>query len=235
MNPEAVDELLACYALDAIDDADRRLVDDIVADDPDARARLDQLQRAATLSAHEVGPPDHVWEGLAARAFPGSESTAPPRHTVFSRRRRGRTRLLVAAAAACIAVLIVGVTLTVTAEQSTQPSLAAVASAAKRAAGARLVALRASDGTEAATAVVLPDGSGYLTSHLGDLEPGRTYQLWGAAGGETVSLGVLGPHPGVVAFTAVGSTRQLLITDEAAPGVPVTHRAPSAVGDLPPA
>jgi len=232
MNPEQLDELLACYALDALDDADRRLVDELLAEDQNARARLDELQRAVVLSAHEVGPPDHVWDGLASRAFPGQEPLMAPRLAPFARRRRVRARLLVGAAAACVAALVTGLVLTTTASNSPGPQLSAVASASARAPGARLVALHTADGAEAATAVVLPDGSGYLTSHLGRLGPGRTYQLWGSTGDQTISLGVLGPHPGVVAFTAVGSTRRLLITSEAAPGVPVTHRAPAAAGDL---
>ncbi len=237
MNPDRLDELLACYALDALDDADRRLVDEVVADDADARARLAALQRAVVLSAHEVGPPDHVWDGLASRAFPGQEPLVAPRLAPFVRRRRIQTRLLVGAAAACVAALVTGVILITTASGGggARPQLAAVAQASARVPGARVVALRADDGTEAASAVVLPDGSGYLTSRLGRLGPGRTYQLWGSTGPQTISLGVLGPDPGVVAFTAVGNTDRLLITDEAAPGVPVTHRTPTAAGDLPPA
>jgi hypothetical protein len=235
MNSERLDELLACYVLDALDDADRRLVDELLAEDPAPRARLDELERAVVLSAHEIGPPDHVWEALASRAFPGQEPIVAPRLAPFTRRRRVRTRLLIGAAAACVAALVTGLVLTTTASNSAGPHLAAVASASARAPGARQVALHSGDGTEVATAVVLPDGSGYLTSRLGHLGPGRTYQLWGSTGDQTISLGVLGPHPGVVAFTAVGSTSRLLITDEAAPGVPVTHRAPTAVGDLPPA
>lgn len=240
MNPEQLDELLACYALDALDaldDADRRLVDEVVAEDADARARLAALQRAVVLTAHEVGPPDHVWEGLASRAFPGQEFLVAPRLAPFARRRRIQTRLLVGAAAACVAALVTGVVLitSVSGGGGARPQLASVAQASARAPGARVVALRADDGTEAASAVVLPDGSGYLTSRLGRLGPGRTYQLWGSTGQQTISLGVLGPDPGVVAFTAVGNTDRLLITDEAAPGVPVTHRTPTAAGDLPPA
>jgi cytochrome c-type biogenesis protein CcmE len=111
MNPDRLDELLACYALDALDDADRRLVDELLTEDPAARARLDELEEAVVLSGHEVGPPDHVWEGIARRAFPGQEPIVAPRLAPFTRRRRVRTRLLIAAAAACVAALATGLVL----------------------------------------------------------------------------------------------------------------------------
>jgi len=80
--------------------------------------------------------------------------------------------------------------------------------------------------------VILHDGTGYLTSALPALGPGRTYQLWGARGTSVVSLGVLGPHPSVAAFSAAGRPSSLAITDEVAGGVAVSRNAPTAVGDV---
>ena len=51
------------------------------------------------------------------------------------------------------------------------------------------------DGNVLATAVVLPDGTGYLTSELPALPAGRTYQLWGVDNRNTISLGVMGRNP----------------------------------------
>ena len=49
--------------------------------------------------------------------------------------------------------------------------------------------------------VILPSGSAYVINHR-LRRPGRrteTYQLWGVEQGRTVSLGLLGNHPGEVA------------------------------------
>ncbi len=116
---------------------------------------------------------------------------------------------------------------------SSNPSLSAAARAADGAAGARQADLRGSDGTTAASAVVLPNGAGYLTSQLAPLPTGRTYQLWALTTNGAVSLGVLGPHPQVVAFTLVGGARQLVITNETAGGVTESQQAPTASGELP--
>jgi hypothetical protein len=67
---------------------------------------------------------------------------------------------------------------------------------------------------------VLDDGTGYLaTSELPRAPDGRTYQLWGAAGDELVSLGVLGGDPAdVVAFEA-GDVDALALSVEEGPQV----------------
>lgn len=234
MTPEELDELLAAYALDAIDDDDRRLVDERVASDPEARQRLAQLEEAVMLAAHELGPPDHVWDRLAADVFPGEPRVPHPRLLVNRARPRRSARRIVAglAAAACIAALATGIVLATTAG-SPNPNLSAAAHAAQDAPGARLADLRGTDGTVAASAVVLPNGSGYLTSQLSALATGRTYQLWALTSNGAVSLGVLGPHPQVAAFTLVGGARRLIVTNEAAGGVAESQQAPTAAGDLP--
>jgi hypothetical protein len=108
---------------------------------------------------------------------------------------------------------------------------AALARVAATAPGARHVSLTDQAGNTLATAVVLRDGTGYLTSQLPPV-PGQTYQLWGITRQGTVSLGVLGPDPSTVAFHAAVPTQSLAITTEAAGGVPVSRNAPDAVGDV---
>ncbi len=66
MTPEEFDDLLAAYALDAVDDDDRRTVDERLAIDPEARQRLAALEGVVRLAAHELGPPDHVWPASPA-------------------------------------------------------------------------------------------------------------------------------------------------------------------------
>jgi anti-sigma-K factor RskA len=109
---------------------------------------------------------------------------------------------------------------------------AELARVAATAPGARHASLTDQDGNTLATAVVLGDGTGYLTSELPRVPAGQTYQLWGITKTGTVSLGVLGPNPTTVAFQAAVPTQSLAITTEAAGGVPVSHNAPDAVGDV---
>ncbi len=58
----------------------------------------------------------------------------------------------------------------------------------------------------------------------------RTYQLWGVVQGKTVSLGLLGNHPGDVAFTVNPSApiKAFAVTDEVAGGVVRSMNAPVA-------
>ncbi len=235
MSPDELDELLIARALDALEEPELHEVDELLAHDAAARDRYAELERTVALAAHELGPPDHVWDRLAGAVFPGEPRVPHPRLLVrrgSPRRRVARRALVGLAAAACVAALATGVVLA-TGSSSSSPSLTAAARAATASPGARLAMLRRPDGTLAATAVVLPNGAGYLSSHLSPLGPGRTYQLWATAGGTTVSLGVLGPDPNVAAFTLVSDAQGLAVTNEVAGGVVVSHQPPAAVGQLP--
>ena len=56
-----------------------------------------------------------------------------------------------------------------------------------------------------ATVVLTSSGTGFVEAGgLAGLPRYRTYQLWGVIGGKTISLGLLGSHPGVVPFSVAG-------------------------------
>jgi hypothetical protein len=114
--------------------------------------------------------------------------------------------------------------------KTAQQQLADAARAARNAPGAREIALSSADGSQVATAVVLRDGKGYLSSSLPPLDPSRTYQLWALQGDEPISLGVLGRDPKVVAFTVTGNPSGIAVTNEVAGGVKSTTQTPVAVG-----
>jgi hypothetical protein len=60
-----------------------------------------------------------------------------------------------------------------------------------------------------------------------------TYQLWGLSPSRTVSLGLLGGHPGVVAFSAPGGGfTGLAVTAEPAGGTPAPTGSPVAFGAI---
>ena len=246
LSPEALDELLGAYALDALDDDERRAVEEYLRRTPEAEEEVTQLREAAAMLAVTGGPPpEGVWEQLEAklqvppdrrRAVPAPvlrmDDAARVRHGRPDRHRR-RPLLLVAAAAVALVLVVGGVLAIVTRDDSsTGTTTAALARDARQAPGARTAALVDDSGNTLATAVVLPDGRGYLTSSLPTLPRGRTYQLWSVGGRETVSLGLLGRDPSVVAFAAGSGTASLAVTDEVAGGVAAPSQAPLAVGDV---
>ncbi len=72
-----------------------------------------------------------------------------------------------------------------------------------------------------ASAVITPDGQGYLVdAKLPQLPSTETYQLWGLLGGKAISLGLLGTSPAQASFhVASGQLTELMITVERAGGV----------------
>ena len=237
LSPEEIHDLLAAYAIDAVDDDERRVIDEYLAHDPDARAEVNGLQHSASYLAHTGGPPPPgVWERLESTIQESTRADAPspPRLVPNARPDRTARRWQWVAAAAAVVAAVFGA-LWVFGGGTDSPSAdstAALASAAENAAGARKAELVDADGNVLATAVVLRDGTGYLTSQLPRLPAGRTYQLWGVDNRNTISLGVIGRSPDVVAFQAAGHPKAIAITEEHAGGVTVSTNEPAAVGDL---
>jgi hypothetical protein len=244
LTADEINELLPAYALDAVDDDEREAVDTHLAAHPEAREAVADLQVAASMLAYAGGPPpEGVWERLESAIAtttpppprPVPPSVLIPRHAPAPERtpvdRRWRW---LAAAAVVVALVFGGLWLAARGGggggAATDPS--ALAATAATAPGARHATLTDQDGTELATAVVTTDGAGYLTSDLPPAPAGHTYQLWGVTRTGTVSLGVLGRDPGTVAFEAAAPTKALAITTEVAGGVPVSHHAPDAAGNV---
>jgi hypothetical protein len=85
------------------------------------------------------------------------------------------------------------------------------------------------------TVVLTRSGAGFVEAHgLAALPKSRTYQLWGVVGQRTISLGLLGPDPSIVSFSAAGSVpvRAFAITDEHAGGVVQSAHQPIVAGDV---
>jgi anti-sigma-K factor RskA len=242
LTPEEIIEILPAYALDAVDDDERASVETYLAEHAESRDEVAEFQLAASMLAHAGGPPpEGVWEQLESiiADAPPPFRVVPPADVItrlqpVEPRRPDRRWRYLAAAAAAVALLFGGLWI---ADRGGDPGnqvtdTAALARVAATAPGARHASLTDQAGNTLATAVVLRDGSGYLTSQLPPVPPGQTYQLWGITRKGTVSLGVLGNDPSTVAFHAAVPTQSLAITTEAAGGVPVSHHAPDAVGDV---
>jgi hypothetical protein len=244
LTPEEIAELLPAYALDAVDDDERDAVDTYLAQHPEARDEVADFQVAASMLAHAGGPPpEGVWERLESiitdsppplRVVPPPDVIHAPQPATKLRSQPDRRWRYLAAAAVVVALVFGGLWIADrSGDSGTQVAdTAALASVAATTPGARHASLTDEAGKTLATAVVLDDGTGYLTSKLPRVPEGQTYQLWGITKTGTVSLGVLGSNPSTVAFQAAVPTQSLAITTEVAGGVPVSRNAPDAVGDV---
>ena len=93
LSPEEIQDLLAAYAIDAVDDDERREIDEYLAGDPEARAEVSGLQHSASYLAHTGGPPPPgVWEKLEAVIQESARPDAPRSAAPGSRTRAVRER-----------------------------------------------------------------------------------------------------------------------------------------------
>ena len=243
MSHEEAGELLAAYALDAVDGRELADLEEHLEVCPRCRAELDGLWEVAAAMGNSVEPmPEGLWSTIASRLPEREQVQEPPpmpqlvpegrspfRAAPEGRRRLRRTAVTAAAAlavAAAAVAVVLGISLVradnrVSNLQAAAAKSDATVTAALRAPGHRLVDLDTGTHTELAQVVVVPSGQGYLvSSELPPLGAGRTYQLWAIEGNRPISLGLLGGAPRQAAFTMAGSTRpsHLSITAEPSGG-----------------
>ncbi len=179
-----------------------------------------------------------------------AEGTSPPAPAgvvpLDGARRRSRVVTVAAglvAAAAAVVALVFGVQVGHLHNQVNALQSGSRLSGAERAAlaapGTRRIALAdpTGSGSTPATIVLTAAGTGFVVNHDGGLvalPDDRTYQLWGVVGSKTISLGLLGSHPGIVPFSVAGSptVSAFAITDEVAGGVVKSANQPVAVGTV---
>lgn len=236
---EELMELLGAYALDAVDPDEAAEIDLHLRNCPRCRAEVAEHRETAAFLAHAgADAPADVWDRIAGTIdAPAPVVPLAPRLGARTRRGGSWSRAVVlagVAAAAVIAVLGIQVRNQDRRLDELAAELAAsdggfAAAMAER--DAEMVEL-AGDGTAALPVVLLPDGRAWLqASALPPLPDGRTYQLWGAAGDELVSIAVLGRDPGVISFDAEGYSL-LAISEEVAPGVVTSVNPPVVVGEI---
>jgi anti-sigma factor RsiW len=178
---------------------------------------------------------DVVDEG---QVTPGA--TVVPISAAARRRPWAMRAVAVIAAAAAVVAVVLGVQVN---HLHHQVNASAPLSSAERSAIAlpstRTVALTAGAAgrtSERATVVLTSSGSGFVEAgRLAPLADRQTYQLWGVVGQHTISLGLLGPHPSVVAFSVAGSVpvSAFAITAEHSGGVIQTTHQPVVAGEVP--
>jgi hypothetical protein len=238
-------ELLGAFALDAVDDDERDVIEAHLAGCPRCRAEVEGHRETAALLAHSgERAPEGVWDRIA-----DALDEAPPALdlTRLTHRRPARRTIPLRVAAATMAVaaavtLLLGVALgrnddgrlgrleeQIAALQ--KPAVANAAYAALADPQAEHVDLTSADGKATAKVVRLPDGTGYIVpAKLATLPAGRVYQLWAVRSDAKISLGVLGAAPEVAAFRMSGPVVAYAVTEEAAGGVAQTQNQPVIVG-----
>lgn len=244
---EALAELTAVYALDALEAEEAEVVARHLDECPRCRTEVESFRETAALLAHTgVDAPAGLWQRVVD-ALEEAPAVAPMFPMGRPAPRKPRSLLIGAlAAAAALIVVVPTVALVVrqnnkidqiTAVAKQQVNLERVALAAAADPLARKVHLRSSTTKWTGEAVILPDGRGYLIRHdLPELDAGHTYQLWGRHAGvdKPISLGVLGTAPKVVAFAATSPLVRIGISVEPAGGSPAPSGGTGVMGgDVP--
>ncbi|MEX2256260.1 MAG: anti-sigma factor [Acidimicrobiia bacterium] len=259
LTPDELRELLAVYALDAVDPEERAQVAAYLERSPDARREVAELQEAAALlaSAAPNEAPDELW-GRIEHAL-GAE---PPTLVLpldrerrgasrVSRRGRQRFAVKVAVGIAAASAVAAGVTAIVVSDEMSRQEerldevaarverqdMRQAAEAAAADPHARTAMLEGSGGGAGGMVVAMPSGEAFVMAHgLPELAAGRTYQLWAVSGDPAsptpVSAGLLGRSLAVAAFHAPDGARGFLVTEEVAPGAVRMHGSPVLVGSF---
>jgi anti-sigma-K factor RskA len=244
LTPTGARELLGAYSLGALDDDERRQVEQHLLADADARAELHALQLGASwLEQSSERPPEGAWDRIAAQLDDALGQTADAHHddlpavaslSDHRSRRAGLGRVLAIAAAIVAVVVIAGGVRSAVVDDTniSDAALAAVAKAADQAPGATKLPLRDTDGKITANAVVLPNGDGILTAALPTLADRRTYELWALTDDGPISLGTLGRDGRPHAFRFRHPMSGMAVTNEPADGGPKPTGPVVARGDL---
>lgn len=237
-----VTELLGAYVLDAVDDVERRRVERARENNRQVENEITQLQYAvdALADAVEVEPPASLWQSIQSSIADDhvqSQDKGVPRQSNISGRKTSKNSFYLAAAA-ILAVVVLSGTVIATLTRSTEPtdSLATMTAMAKDAAtkpGSRQAVLTDPERTMEVQVIVDAEGHGFvMTDPLPSLPAGETYQLWSAADGTMISLGMLGSDPKMSLVPIDGSVTELALTREPAQGSVAPTTPPMATGRL---
>jgi anti-sigma-K factor RskA len=261
MTHEETVEILATYALDAVDVDEREAIEEHLVDCPRCRGELAGFREVATALGNSVEPlPEGLWSSIASRLPERHDEERPPMprlvrsadadddpeatsHQPVFRPMAARGRMatiasIVVAAAAVVAVLSVSLVhandqVTQLQKTANEAAPSAVVSALETP-GHKVVNLEGASHTRLAQ-FVLADGRGYLVSStLPVLTGDQTYQLWGIVDGQPISLGLLGSSPSQSTFTLASSevASKLAVTVEPAGGAVVPSKFMVAQGPV---
>ena len=250
-----IQELLGAFALDAVDEDERDVIEAHLAGCPRCRAEVEGHRETAALLAHSgERAPEGVWDRIAealdeappaldfARIITADE--VDERRTAKETRGPRSISLRVASvtmAVAAAVTLFLGVALgrndnsrldrlDEIVENMEKGAVTNAAFAALANPQAEQVQLTSADGKPMARVARLPDGTGYLVpTSLGPPSAGKVYQLWAVRSDAKISLGVVGSSE-VVAFRMTGPVAAFAVTEEKAGGVGTSQNQPLMVG-----
>jgi anti-sigma-K factor RskA len=212
-----IEELLPFYALDALTDDERELVEKYLAEHPEARQQLEDLGKAASALPHSVAPVEpsqRTKQALMARVNNDAQARARPMSQASREPSRGGNlfeklfRTLSFAAAAIAILWAIALNVQVARLQNEVASLNERLVAQSESIDQIIANLPQTDQADVITVSlqgtqVQPQAQGQLIvdpdsqsavlviSGLPPLEPGRTYQVWLIDGGAPVSAGLL--------------------------------------------
>jgi anti-sigma-K factor RskA len=211
-------DLVALYAMNALDDLDRVTAERILVSSPEAARDLNRYANALAAmidSAASLDPPARCWDQISTTIRRTAQ--APPAARSIPRPKRrwpvADGRVLAVAATVVIAVLA-AFTLRSLTDSGTNARARMTAALTRQGTHTGTV-----DSTTGNASIALEaDGTGWVdVAALPDPGVGNVYQLWSLDSGAPVSLGVLHPSGGVARFTAPTASRTLAISKEKAP------------------
>ena len=244
---EGLRDLVAVYALNALEDDEAATVEDHLRDCPRCRDDLKGHQEAAALLAYDgADAPEGLWDRIAAGITPEPEDARPPLELIVGQRPApvpsGRRSWVWRGAAAAAVVVVAGTGVEIVHQNHrinqlssavADQSLLQQATSAALDPSAHRLALTNAGGTVQATAAVLPDGVGYVVdTAMPGLPADRTYQLWSLTSGRPVSAGLMGPRPSVSRFHLAPGARGLAVTVEPEGGSAQPTSPPVATGEV---
>lgn len=233
-----VSALIGAYVLDAVDDVERRRVERAMEKNPEIAEEVRRLQSAANALADdaEMAPPESLWQSIQTSVSETTNTRQETSPVTPIQKKSKSTFFLAAAAIAAVVVLSGTVVATLTRSNEPTDSLATMTAMAKDAAnkpGSRQAVLTDPERTMQVQVIVDGEGHGFvMTEPLPALPEGETYQLWSAADGTMISLGMLGSDPTMSLVSIDSSVTELALTREPAQGSVAPTSAPMATGRL---
>jgi anti-sigma-K factor RskA len=245
MQPD-VHTMTGAYALDALEEFERRQFERHLAECPECAREVDELRSTAVRLAVAAAeqPPDRLrGQVMAGIAETGQLAAPPPPVARVPARRRTRVgdwaiRLTAVAATAAAAVLAVVVVRADQARDAAQAQLAQLqgqyAQVSQLAAAPDAVG---ASGTGVGHAFVVvsqsQDEGVLLVSDLPAAPAGRTYQAWLIGPGNPRSIGLVEPDTRTVEFGDLGSSSKVGLTIEPAGGSPQPTTKPVMLVTMP--
>ncbi len=246
-------DLLAPFALDALDDEERLDVADHLLECDACTVDVDDLlDTTSVLALSETEPPpaalwDRITSGMNA---PEVDLTiAPPAQDTVVRalrnepeplapvinladRRRVKPWIAAVAGAAAASALVIPITRSTLQPKAPSFNLAQMAAEQAKVPGTRRIDLISTDGNaqRMGDVIVTSDGKGYIRMDDAEQLPDdRTYQLWTVVDGKPVSAGLLGRKPSVAAFAISSNAVAVAVSVEKASGAPAPEIGAIAV------